>query len=164
MLVPFPIAFLTSALVTDIVFWATSNPLWAQASMWLLGAAIVMALVAAIFGFTDFASEPRIRELTDAWQHMAGNLIAVVLALINLLLRFSAGAERGALPLGIWISLVTVLLLVFNGWKGWDMVYRYHVGVSDEVPPLGAATGNRDTFQGSRGHRPASTAYRGPTR
>src|SRR5262249_26603410 len=157
MLVPFPIAFLTSALVTDLVFWRTGDAVWAQASMWLLGAAIVMALVAAIFGFTDFASEPRIRELSDAWQHMAGNLVAVVLAFRNLLMRFSAGAVDGALPLGIWISLITVALLVFNGWKGWDMVYRYHVGVSDEVPPLGAATGSREAFPGSRGHRPAST-------
>jgi uncharacterized membrane protein len=35
------------------------------------------------------------------------------------------------LPWGIWISLATVLLLLFNGWKGWEMVYRHHVGVSD---------------------------------
>jgi hypothetical protein len=27
-----------------------------------------------------------------------------------------------------------VLILLFTGWKGWEMVYREHVGVSDEVP------------------------------
>jgi hypothetical protein len=24
-----------------------------------------------------------------------------------------------------------VLILLFTGWKGWEMVYRDHVGVSD---------------------------------
>jgi uncharacterized membrane protein len=105
--------------------------------MWLLGAAVVMALVAALFGFIDFLNEPRIRALGDAWQHMIGNLIAVVLALINWLIRYSAGPAEGVFPYGIALSLITVLLLLFNGWKGWEMVYRHHVGVADDaaLPP-----------------------------
>ena len=91
-----------------------------------------MALVAAVFGFTDFFGEPRIQALNDAWQHMIGNLIAVVLALINWFIRYRSGAPAGVLPYGILLSLVTVLLLAFNGWKGWELVYRHHVGVSDE--------------------------------
>jgi uncharacterized membrane protein len=131
MLIPFPVAFLVSAFVTDLMFWATGNSAWATASMWLLGAGVVMALVAAVFGFTDFFGDPRIRNLSDAWQHMIGNLVAVVLALANWYMRYRSGAAAGVLPWGIWISLVTVLLLLFNGWKGWEMVYRHHVGVSD---------------------------------
>jgi uncharacterized membrane protein len=131
MFIPFPVAFLVSAFVTDLMFWATGNSAWATASMWLLGAGVVMALVAAVFGFTDFFGDPRIRNLSDAWQHMIGNLVAVVLALANWYMRYRSGAAAGVLPWGIWISLVTVLLLLFNGWKGWEMVYRHHVGVSD---------------------------------
>src|SRR5947209_3181453 len=73
MIIPFPIAFLTSALVTDLAFWSTRRPMWAEASLWLIGAGIVMALAAAIFGFADFFGERRIRDLSDAWQHMIGN-------------------------------------------------------------------------------------------
>jgi uncharacterized membrane protein len=135
MLIPFPIAFLVSAFVTDLVYWFTGDALWATASMWLLGAGVVMALVAALFGFTDFFGEPRIRGLSDAWQHMIGNLIAVVLALVNWYIRYRSGAPAGVLPYGIWMSLATVLLLLFNGWKGWEMVYRHHVGVSDASVP-----------------------------
>jgi uncharacterized membrane protein len=131
MLIPFPVAFLVSAFATDLVFWSTGNSGWAIASMWLLGAGIVMAFAAALFGFTDFFGDARIRNLSDAWQHMIGNLVAVVLALANLYVRYRSGAAAGVLPWGIWISLVTVLLLLFNGWKGWEMVYRHHVGVSD---------------------------------
>jgi uncharacterized membrane protein len=135
MLVPFPIAFLAAALVTDVVFWSTGTPIWATASMWLLGAGIVMALVAALAGFTDFVGDQRIRNLNDAWVHMIGNLVAVVLAAINWYMRYKSGAAAGVLPWGIWISLVTVLLLVFNGWKGGEMVYRHRVGVSDTSIP-----------------------------
>ena len=34
-------------------------------------------------------------------------------------------------PSGIWLSLVVVLLLLFNGWQGWELVYRHRVGVAD---------------------------------
>jgi uncharacterized membrane protein len=135
MLIPFPVAFLATALVTDIAFWSTGTPIWATASMWLLGAGVVMALVAALAGFTDFLGDQRIRNLNDAWLHMIGNLVAVVLALINWYMRYKSGAAAGVLPWGIWISLATVLLLLFNGWKGWEMVYRHHVGVSDTPIP-----------------------------
>jgi uncharacterized membrane protein len=131
MLIPFPVVFLATAFVTDLAFWATGDGGWAVASLWLLGAGVVMALAAAAFGFTDFLNEPRIRSLSDAWQHMIGNLTAVVLALINWLIRYTAGPPSGVLPWGILLSLVTLLLLLFNGWKGWEMVYRHRVGIAD---------------------------------
>ena len=131
MLIPFPVVFLVTAFVTDLVFWATDYEIWATASVWFLGAGIVMALVAALFGFTDFIGDSRIRDISDAWQHLIGNLVAVVLAFINWFIRYKFGAVAGVFPWGFWISLITVLLLLFNGWKGWEMVYRYHVGVAD---------------------------------
>src|SRR5215216_4729242 len=79
MLIPFPVVFLVTACVSDLVFWANGNDFWATVSMWLLGAGIVMALAAALFGFADFFGDDRIRRLSDAWQHMIGNLVAVVL-------------------------------------------------------------------------------------
>jgi uncharacterized membrane protein len=135
MLIPFPVVFLVTAFATDIAFWITGGAVWATASMWLLGAGIIMALVAAVFGFTDFLGSEQIRNLTDSWLHMAGNLVAVVLAIINWFLRYSTEPTTGVFPAGFWISLATVLLLLFNGWKGWELVYRHHVGVSDQAAP-----------------------------
>ena len=131
MLIPFPVAFLVGAFVTDLAFIGTGDGFWARASMWLLGAGIVMALVAALAGFTDFFSEPRIRRLNDAWYHMLGNLTAVVIALINFLLRYAHGAEAWIKPWGVILSLVVVGILLFTGWKGWEMVYCHHVAVLD---------------------------------
>jgi uncharacterized membrane protein len=39
---------------------------WATAAMWLLGAGIITAALAAIAGLTDVLGEPRIRALNDA--------------------------------------------------------------------------------------------------
>jgi uncharacterized membrane protein len=47
----------------------------------------------------------------------------------NWYLRYDSGAVAGVFPIGIWLSLITVLLLLFNGWKGWEMVYRHRVGI-----------------------------------
>ena len=98
MLIPFPVVFLVTAFVTDLVFWSTGYAIWATASMWLLGAGITMALVAALFGFTDFVGDARIRDISDAWQHLIGNLVVVVLALINWFIRYKSGAAAGVFP------------------------------------------------------------------
>jgi uncharacterized membrane protein len=63
MLIPFPIAFLVATFVCDLIFWRTGNTAWSTAAIYLLGAALVMAAVAAIAGFTDFFGERRIRSL-----------------------------------------------------------------------------------------------------
>jgi len=101
MLIPFPVVFLVTALVSDFVFWATDYEIWATASMWFLGAGIVMALVAALFGFTDFFGDSRIRDISDAWQHLIGNLVAVVLAFINWFIRYKFRCRGRRLSLGI---------------------------------------------------------------
>jgi uncharacterized membrane protein len=36
------------------------------------------------------------------------------------------------LPTGLVLSLVVVCILLFTGWKGWDMVCRGRVGVAQE--------------------------------
>src|SRR5829696_10576092 len=82
MLIPFPIAFLVATLVCDLIFWRTGNPGWSTASLWLLGAALIMAGLAAVAGLTDFMGDQRIRDLSAAWHHMLGNIAAVLLSLI----------------------------------------------------------------------------------
>jgi len=130
MVIPFPIAFFVSTLVTDLLYLNTGRAGFAQASMWLLGAGIASALLAAILGFTDFAGDRRIRALRQAWLHMGGNLLAVVLEAVNFYLRMGGAVVTSA---DAMLSAVVVVLLLFNGWMGWEMVYRGHVGVSDSA-------------------------------
>ena len=111
----------------------TGNSGWATASLYLLGAALVRAALAAVAGLTDFIGDARIRALTPAWHHMIGNVIAVLIALWNWWRRYTA-ADPGAaiLPVGLILSAIVVLILLYTGWRGWEMVYRHRVAVEDQ--------------------------------
>ena len=134
MLVLFPVAFLVSTLATDIIYLATANPAWATASIWLVGTGVVTALIAALAGFADFFGESRIRQIRDAWRHMIGNLIVVTLAIVSWWLRASGGAEEAVAPWGVTLSVLTGAILLYTGWKGGELAYRYRVGVHDAFP------------------------------
>jgi uncharacterized membrane protein len=91
MLIPFPIAFFVAAFVCDLAFWQMGDAFWATASLWLIGAGLVMAVLAAVVGATDVLSEPRIQGLSDAWLHAGGNVVAVIIQLFNWYLRYTSG-------------------------------------------------------------------------
>ncbi len=133
MLIPFPIVFFVTTFVVDLVYLANGEEGWARASVWLLGAGVATALLAALAGFADFFGDRRVQKISDAWQHMIGNLAAVALQVINFYLRYDDPAATIA-PTGVILSTVVVVLLLFNGWKGWNLVYRHHVGVKDRSP------------------------------
>ena len=78
----------------------------------------------------------RIRALRDVWWHAGGNVLMVLIQLVSWYLRFTEG-PAAIVPTGLILSAVAVVIMLFTGWKGWQMVYRHHVGVSDEqdVPP-----------------------------
>lgn len=130
MLIPFPIAFFVSTFVVDVVFLRTGETGWATAATYLLAAGLVMAALAAVAGVIDFLGDNRIRKLGDAWMHMVGNVVAVLLEAVNLYLRYTGGPDAVA-PVGVVLSGVVVTILLFTGWKGWEMVYRHRVGVAD---------------------------------
>lgn len=128
MLVPFPIVLFLGALATDIAFAVDGSQGWAEASKWLLGAGIGGALLAALAGFADFFGSSRIRELRDAWLHMFANLTAVVVELVNFMLRL--GDQSSAGSTGLALSVVVALILIFSGWKGGELVFRHGIGQS----------------------------------
>ena len=55
---------------------------------------------------------------------------AVLIELYNWFSRYSLGSPA-VLPTGIILSAIVVCILLFTGWKGWELVYRGHVGVAD---------------------------------
>jgi uncharacterized membrane protein len=132
MLIPFPVTCFVLAFVSDLAFWNHANEFWANASLWLLGVGLIMAALAAVMGLIDVLGDDQIRNLSDAWLHAGGNVVAVVIELYNWYSRYAQGS--GAIvPTGLALSLVVVLILLFTGWKGWEMVYRHRVGVADQI-------------------------------
>lgn len=132
MIIPFPIAFFVSTFVTDLLYLNTGRAGFATASKWLLAAGIAGALLAAVMGFIDFAGDRRVRSLRQAWLHLGGNLLVVVLEAVNLYLRAVPGPSAVSIGETV-LSGVVVVILLFNGWMGWEMVYRKHVGILDDT-------------------------------
>jgi uncharacterized membrane protein len=127
MLIPFPIVCFILTFVLDVLY-LRGNTGVAMATNWLLGVGLVMAALAAVAGLTDFLGDKRIQG-SDAIKHMLANVTAVVLEIVNLLLRL--GNNDFIASTGVWISAVVVLILVYSGWKGGDLVFRHGIGVND---------------------------------
>jgi uncharacterized membrane protein len=134
MLIPFPIAFFVATFVADLVFWRSGNADWAAASVWLLGAALVTAALAAVAGLIDFLGESRIRQIGKAWWHAGGNVLALLLSLWNFFVRYGHADAAHILPTGLVLSTIVVALLLVTGWLGGELVFRGRVGVADDPP------------------------------
>ena len=130
MLIPFPIAFFVGTFACDLVYWQMNNPVWAAATLWLLGAGLVMAALAADMGLIDVFGDQQIRQLSTVWWHAGANVLLVLIEFINLFIRYQDGSAA-IIPNGLLLSLIAVLLLLFSGWKGGELVFRGHVGVAD---------------------------------
>ena len=143
LLVPLPIGFLVGALVADLVFAGTADTFWARAAFWLLVGGVVTGLLAGLTGIIELMGVPRARNLTMAWIHGVANVAALVLAMINVGIRWTdhVGPADSA---GLALSVVVVLILLVTGWLGGELSYRHGVGVSEtvgQVPPSTARDG-----------------------
>lgn len=126
MLVTLPIGFFVGALVCDIILGFTHNPFWPSVSVVLIGFGIVAALLAALFGFTDYLTAPMPADAkATATRHMIFNLIAVVVFAVAFWLRWSDNVST----IGIVLTVVGVLILAVSGWLGGHLSYHYGVGV-----------------------------------
>ncbi len=128
MLVPVPIVCFVGALLTDIVYYATAEILWADFSAWLLVVGVIMGVLAAIAGLIDFLGNRMIRTQMPAWPHLIGSVVVLVLAFFNALIH-TRDAWTSVMPIGLVLSIITVLILPVTGWIGWTMVYRHGAGV-----------------------------------
>jgi uncharacterized membrane protein len=128
MLVPIPIACFVATLATDVVYWKTAAMMWANMSAWLLVVGLMVAFFAAAAGLIDFLGDRRIREVRASWIHALGNIVALVLSIVNALVH-TRDAYTSVVPAGLILSTLVVAILLVTGWNGWTMVYRHGVGV-----------------------------------
>jgi uncharacterized membrane protein len=132
MLVQFPIVCFILTLVADIGFLQAHDHPWATASRILLIIGLVMGALAAVAGLTDFLGEKRIQG-PDAIKHAVANVTAVVLEIVNLFLRWNN--DGSIAKIGVYLSAIVVLILLYSGWKGGALVYKHGMGVQDAANP-----------------------------
>jgi uncharacterized membrane protein len=130
-IIPFPIAFLVGAFITDIVFWQTADAFWARMSQVLIGAGILTGLLAAMLGLVDFLAIERVRKRRAGWIHALGNAAVMVLSIFNFLLRLGGDPAARVVPWGLGLSLIVALLLGVTGWFGGELVFRHKVAVNE---------------------------------
>lgn len=129
MLIPFPVACFVGVLLTDIAYWRTADVLWADFSAWLVSAGVVLGIVAALAGLVDFLGDRAVRSKPPAWPHMIGNIVALILATLNMLVH-THDAWTSVVPWGLALSLAVVVVIAVTGWLGFSLVHRYGVGVT----------------------------------
>ncbi len=128
LIVTFPIAFLSGAFGADLGYWFTHDPFWAKAALWLIGSGFIAGLVAALTGMLDFLRIKRVKKRSAGWIHMFGNMTAMILTLVNLILRWN-NFEEAILPFGLILSTIVASLLAIAGWFGAELIYRHKVAV-----------------------------------
>ena len=125
MLVPIPIGLWIFSFVCDLIARGHGEP-WGTIALYTMVGGIIGALAAAIPGLIDLLSLPEGPRST-AIKHMALNLTIVALYIINTAMRWREPQNPGGL---VWLSLISLVLLVISGWLGGKMVYEYGVAVS----------------------------------
>ena len=92
MLIVFPLGLLATAVVFDLVYFGTDDPVFATVAYWLLVAGVIGGLLAAPFGFADWLKiPPDTRAKRIGAMHGGGNLVVTLLFLASVWLRNDAG-------------------------------------------------------------------------
>ncbi|MBK8027145.1 MAG: DUF2231 domain-containing protein [Chloroflexi bacterium] len=125
MLVPFPIAALVGVLATDLAYTATNDLFWPVASRWLLIVGLITGVLAGVVGAIDYLGIPAVRRKPPATVHAVGNIIALLLSVLNLGARLQSPTVTM-----IGLSVIVTLVLVGTGWLGGELSYRHLVGVN----------------------------------
>jgi uncharacterized membrane protein/nitrite reductase/ring-hydroxylating ferredoxin subunit len=135
-LVGFPIAFFTGALVFDALSIITGNTGYRQTGGFLEPAGIAMALIAALPGLTDYfyTVPPASSAKKRATQHGLINLLLVGIFAAAYLIRDKSAATFHA---AVGLELAGVILLVISGWLGATLVYRNQIGVDPRYAGAG---------------------------
>jgi uncharacterized membrane protein len=132
MLIPFPFAFLTGAMLFDAAGWFRDIPSWWTTGGHLSLAGIATALLAAIPGVIDYlyTVPPDSSGKSRATKHMLVNLTAVAFLGAAWWIRGGAAMRPDAIVLGL--EVLGLGLLGAGGYMGGTLVTRNLIGVDHQ--------------------------------
>lgn len=130
MMIHFPVAALLGLIGADVAYLITSDVFWARAGLWLAGIGAFGGWLASVAGAIDLFTVRRIRRLITGWCHAILAIMMLSLASLNWVQRFEAA--EAIYPWGLYLSLLTGVLIAVSGWLGGQLVYEHAVGVEVE--------------------------------
>ncbi len=142
MLVVFPFALWSTAVLFDVLAFVTGNPTYRAVAFYDVGVGIVGALAAAVPGVIDyFALEGRAATV-GTW-HALLNVAALLLFTASWLGRTRWGAGKIGLDSSIpeLLGFVGLAVMIPSGWLGGSLVYAHGVAVAPA--PRGATSVRR---------------------
>lgn len=130
MLTAFPIGLWVTSLLWQILGVGLGSPLWWAMGFWCIAAGLVAAIVTATTGFADYIGLPSGDPAEGvAMRHLVVMLSAATAFLGSLLAQGSPAAPTGPrLLLTLGLTVLGVILLLFGGWLGGELVFRFGVG------------------------------------
>lgn len=134
MLIVFPLGLFVTALIFDIIGFATGGTMWGSASYLMIGAGVIGGLVAAVFGLVDWLglSSPSRARRIGLW-HGLGNVVVVALFALSWILRRPDPAHPSTSAF-VLVVLGGVVGLV-SAWLGGELVERLGIGVDEGAHP-----------------------------
>jgi len=110
-------ALLIGALATDIFYSQTADMQWANFSVWLITAGLILALLAGVALLLDFALG---RAGAVSWVHLIALAGVALLSLLNVFVH-SRDAWTSVVPQGLMLSVLVAVCLAVIGWRGWSV-------------------------------------------
>jgi uncharacterized membrane protein len=141
-LIVFPLGLLATAAIFDIIYLIRGNPQWTVLSFWLIAAGVIGGLVAAVPGLVDWYYIPsETRAKSVGLIHGIGNVVVVGLFGASWLLRRKVGGpgvfDQAGAPTSaaLVLSFAGVLLALFTGWLGGELVERLGIAIHPGAHP-----------------------------
>ncbi len=147
MVVGYPIALYTSALLCDLLYLAFQEAFWFRVAFWAIVFGVVTHLGAAATGLPDFLAVMRAGPAQKgarraATSHLVFGLGLLVVQGLNLGVRnVGQVPASGSIGLPVVVNVIAVAVLGVQGWYGGELVYRHLIGVDVPEPGEGGTPG-----------------------
>lgn len=114
-LMAFPIALFTSAVISDIAYLQSAQMQWSNFSAWLIVGALVFGGLAGLWALIDLALSWRSPARGAALIHVAALALAWIVGLINAF-KHSQDAWSSVGAFGLTLSILSMILVLVAGW------------------------------------------------
>ena len=141
MVVGYPIALYTAALMCDVLFIMFQDGFWFQVAFWAVVFGLVTHVGAVATGVPDFVAVMKGGHAQQdarraATSHLIFGIGLFVVQGLNVAVRNGGEVpSTGSIGLPLVVNCIGVALLGIQAWYGGELVYRHFIGVDVPAPP-----------------------------